>query len=196
MSWSKYKEVEVKYKIKPEQLFQIKEMMEKHNSDFLYVESKDDYYTNKKNEFIRHRYSESKKERRAELTIKRKLDDNNNIFRKEVNLRVDNSTPDLVKNFVNLLGYKFNFTLNKWVHVYHLSEAIVACYTVKTNGKLDHFLEIEVNEDLEITKEEAWEIIRKWEREFEVLDLKPQNRLRLSLFENYVKSLDSQIKIV
>ena len=70
-------------------------------------------------------------------------------------------------------------------HIYNFEDATLVFYTVKDGSKLDHFMEIEVREDMEFTEDQAWAIIRKWEKELEPLGITAQNRLRKSLFDMY-----------
>ena len=46
-------------------------------------------------------------------------------------------------------------------------------------------MEIEVNEEMEFTDDQGWEIIKKYEKLLEHLGVSPQKLLRLSLFEMY-----------
>ena len=184
----KYKEFEVKYRADPETLYTFKNIMESASpGSFIYIESDDVYYT-KGDDFLRYRSANEARIKRAELTFKTKTTPGNNIIRTEVNLRVDNNTKETVEQFVNGLGYSFNFTVCKYAHIYNFKDAIICFYSVKTNdSSIDHFIEVEVNEELEITEEDGWEIIKKWEKLLEPLKIKSQNRLKLSLFEMYRK---------
>ena len=90
--------------------------------------------------------------------------------------------------FVHLI--LFNFSIFKTCHVYNLLDATLVFYTVydTTNGaskQATSFIEIEVNEELlkTIDESEAWAILEKWERVIAPLGIKPQNRLKRSLYE-------------
>jgi len=180
-------ELEVKFRIGLEKQFEFKNLVsESGDFTFLYVESDDIYYVNDDGDFLRYRFSDDKKEKRAELTFKKKLNEHNNNKRIEVNLRVDPNTPELVGDFAEGLGYKRNFRINKSCHIYKKSDVTVVFYTVQCeNGTIDHFIEIEVAENAGFTEDEGWGIIREWERKLEPLGIKPQNRLRKSLYEMY-----------
>ena len=185
-----YCEFETKYKVNGDLVYQFKHLIEKSLGikDFVYVQSDDVYYV-KGEEFLRHRFSESPGGR-AELTYKRKMEGSkNNIIRTEVNLRVDPNEPPTVEKFANVLGFIRNFQISKYCHIYHTDKATVVFYSVRDweTNKLDHFIEIEVNEDLQFTEAEGWEIIRDWEAKLEPLGITARNRLRKSLFEMYRK---------
>lgn len=163
--------------------------------DFLYIDSDDVYYTKKSErkdveyEFVRYRFSDG--EKRAELTTKRKLKDSNNIIRKEQNVRVDQNTRETIHEFVtDGLGYEYSFKITKYVDIYFFKDATLPFYTVvDEKGKRDTFVEVEVDEQLlhKITEDEAWAIIKKYEKILEPLGITPKNRLRKSLFEMYRK---------
>jgi len=59
-----------------------------------------------------------------------------------------------------------------------------------TNGKaskMDNFVEIEVSEEKisGMTKDQAWDIVTKYEKALESIGISARNRLRKSLFEMY-----------
>jgi len=194
-----FHEVEVKFRIEESKLNDWKQLVENLDGvkSFLYVESDDVYYV-KGNEFLRYRSSDNKRDKRAELTYKKKTTEGNNIIRKEINLRVDPNNPETVEAFTNCLGYKKNFTIRKYVSIYFFEDATLPWYTViDEKGKRDTFCEIEVNEEKipDLTEEQCWEIIRKYEAILAPLGVSNKNRLRLSLFEMYkVKDEKSKVK--
>lgn len=184
-----FHEVEVKFRYDEakrndwKQLVSKLEGLKKH----VYVESDDVYYV-KEDEFLRHRFSNSKKDKRAELTYKAKLRDGDNIIRKEVNLKVDANDEATVAAFANELGFHRNFHITKYVDIYKFDDATLPFYTVITEeGKRETFIEIEVSEEIidKLTEEEAWDIIRKYEELLAPLEITPQKRLKKSLFEMY-----------
>ena len=204
-----FHEFEVKFRVDEGKLNEWKQLVTHYrNSDpdnykeFVYVDSDDVYYTKKSNsadvdyEFIRYRFSDDKKNKRAELTTKRKLKDSFNIIRKEYNVRVDSNTRDTIEGFVtDGLGYEYNFTIGKYVQIYRFKDATLPFYTViDENGKRDTFVEIEVDEDLlhKINEDEAWGIIKKYEAILAPLGITAKNRLRKSLFEMYSKNLSDK----
>jgi adenylate cyclase class IV len=197
-----FHEVEVKFRMDEAKLNDWKAIVRQHSKDnskdfvgFVYLDSDDVYYTKESNdptldyEFVRYRFSTQ--EKRAELTTKKKLKDSNNIIRKEQNVRVDNNSLETINEFITEgLGYEYNFKITKYVSIYIFKDATLPWYTVvDENGNRQTFLEIEVNEQLlhKITEEEAWEIIRKYEKILEPLAITPRNRLKKSLFEMYKK---------
>lgn len=185
----KFHEVEVKFRVDEKILNDWKLLVEKIEGlkQHIYTESDDVYYV-KGDEFLR--YRASNREKRAELTYKLKTKNGNNIVRQEVNLRVDNNESDLVEKFTNLLGFQKNFIIKKFVQIYKFDDATLPFYTViDENGKRDTFIEIEVNESKmeNLTEDECWNIIRKYEELLAPLGITPQKRLKLSLFEMYKK---------
>lgn len=198
-----FHEFEVKFRVDDAKLNQWKAIMRKYRDENLdnykehvYVDSDDIYYTRKSEdpnidyEFVRYRFSDDrKKDKRAELTTKKKLKGTNNIVRIEHNVRVDNNDKETIHGFVTVgLGYDYNFTISKYVQIYVFKDATLPWYTVvDENGKEDTFVEIEVDEKLlhSITEEEAWAIVNKYENILAPLGITPRNRLRKSLFEMY-----------
>lgn len=189
----KHTEFETKYRLEGDKLFEFKQLIEKINDpyDFLYIQGPDWYYTKKDGSFIRYRKSENDKSGRAELTMKTKPEgSNHNIVRKEVNLRVDKNNFNTIEEFVGMLGYDFNFKIWKMCHIYNFKDATVVFYTVRDeNSDMTHFIEIEVDENSihKITEEEAWDVVRKYERILMPLGITHRNRLNKSLFEMYCK---------
>lgn len=136
--------------------------------------------------FLRHRASEDKKIKRKEITFKKKHKDANNIRRTEVNLRVDNNNADTIREFCEGIGYEHTFDVYKYCDIYYADDAVLVFYSVKdSDGKMGHFMEIEVNEEMDFTEEEAWTIIKKYEKLLEPVGVKPQGRIRKSLYEMY-----------
>lgn len=186
-------EFETKYKVGGEALFPFKTIVQSLPAleGFTYVEGPDTYWT-KGEDFFRYRKAAHEKENvKAWLTMKKKLEGaKNNIQRKEINLRVDVTPFETVKEGVELLGYTYNFKIYKMCHIYYFEDATLVFYTVEDENKdLTHFIEIEVHEEKigEMTEEQAWGIIKKYETALAPVGIKPQNRLRKSLFEMYKK---------
>lgn len=187
-------EFETKYRVDGEKRYEFKKIMEDLNtaSSFLYVESDDVYYVKGEaktaNEFLRLRYGHHN-ENRKELTYKKKLSSTNNIQRTEINVRID-PTEDyefVIGELCKSLGFLPNFKITKYCELYFFEKATVVFQSVKyiDSDKIDHFIEIEVNEDMEFTEAEAWTIIKEWEKVLEPLGISARNRSRLSLFEMY-----------
>jgi predicted adenylyl cyclase CyaB len=186
-------EFETKYRISGDMVYKFKEIVGSHPEieDFLYVEGDDIYYT-KEDEFLRYRMP-PKKNKRAELTYKTKHGAKNNVARTEVNLRVDSNDHSTVEKFVNILGFKYNFRITKICHIYYTKEANLVFYSIidhtDSNKKMEHFVEIEVNEELSstLTEQENWAIIKRWENIMAPIGIIAQKRLSKSLFEMYKK---------
>ena len=187
-----FTEFETKYRVDGSLIYDFKQFVKEKLPDYkesIYIESDDIYYV-KGDEFLRYRFSDDKKIKRAELTYKQKTVDNHNIVRKEVNLRVDQNDKDTVAAMAEALGFEKNFKISKIVHIYVYEDATLPFYTVyDEDGKVDHFMEIEVDEALipKITKEEAMDIIKKYESLLSPLGITAQKRLKKSLFEMYRK---------
>jgi adenylate cyclase class IV len=188
-------EVETKYRADDIALHDFHTLMQKFGLDtperFLYVSSNDIYFV-KGEEFLRYRTGGE----RREFTYKRKSEDKNNFYRLELNVPAPDSVFIAEKFADDCLGFKRNFDIHKTCWIYHADDAILVYYTVTDkDGNKANFIEIEVKEDLVIsnddgthrhlTKDEAWAIITKWEKELSALGISPQNRLRKSLFEMY-----------
>jgi adenylate cyclase class IV len=195
MKLGHFKEFETKYYLDGDKMFEFKQLIENINDqyDFLYVQGPDHYYTKPDGSFLRYRKADNDKTGRAELTMKSKSEgSSNNILRKEINLRVDKNNFSTIQEFATMLGYTFNFKIWKMCHIYKFKDATLVFYTVRDeNSEMTHFVEIEVDEELipKITEEEAWNIVRKYEKELSPLGITYRNRLNKSLFEMYVKDL-------
>lgn len=193
----KLTEFETKYRVEPHLLTEFKSLVGKlpNLKGFIYVEGPDYYFTNGKGDsFIRYRRpSHGLDNGRSEVTVKIKPDGaKNNIKRQEVNIRVDVTPEDAVREFIKLMGYKPNFNIFKTCHIYNLDDATLVFYTVydETSGKVtkeDTFVEIEIDEHLvsSLTLEQAMALIAKYEKILEPIGLTAQKRLRKSLFEMY-----------
>ena len=189
----KYLEIEVKYSAdNVDRLVFKKIARDLKPKSFIYAESFDIYYV-KEDEFLRYRMPMENdmggnKDARAELTFKKKHTENNNVVRTEVNLRIDLNNPSLVDAFCTGLGYYKNFSIYKMCDIYQFSDANIVYYSVVDEaGKTASFLEIEVDEELNLSQEEGMEIIRKYEKHLLPLGITSQNRKKLSLYEMYKK---------
>tara|TARA_R100000951_G_scaffold101420_1_gene92911 strand:- start:10404 stop:11042 length:639 start_codon:yes stop_codon:yes gene_type:complete len=185
-------EFETKYRLDGDKVFEFKEIVESldESYDFLYIQGPDWYYTKPDGSFLRYRKAENDKSKRAELTMKTKPEGaSSNIMRKEVNLRVDKNNFGTVEAFASMLGYQFNFKIWKMCHIYNFKDATLVFYTVRDDkGGIVHFAEIEVDEDTihNLTEEEAWNVVKKYERVLAPLGITYKNRLKKSLYEMYV----------
>jgi adenylate cyclase class IV len=183
----RFKEIESKYDacdISMQSFIDLIEAMSPQKR--LMVSSYDDYFIDSSNNFIRYRYNDA----RGELTIKRKLNANNNIERLEVNLPTPGDNVSNVSAFVNLLGYEYNFGIYKTCKIYWVDNVVVVYYVVydKEMKELRRFIEIEADEHHNWPSEqEAIDKITDFERKLAPLGLKSRNRLKKSLFEIFRK---------
>lgn len=187
-------EFETKYKTSADVLSEFKDIAEKlpKLKNFLYVEGPDYYYVNPNIgsaiAFARYRRASHSKDG-GTLTFKEKTSDKNNIVRYEDNLDLaKHVTKEQVEATVNRLGYEFNFKITKMCHIYKYEDATLVFYSVRDKDKKEaHFLEIEVDEDTigNLTEDDAWLIVKKYEAALGPIGVIAQKRLRLSLFEMY-----------
>lgn len=193
-----YIEFETKYFMEEYQLLTFKKIVEsiKEDKSFLYVEGKDFYYVKEDmpNSFARYRSADYGLDNgRSEVTIKTKpIAAKNNIKRQELNWRVDKTPEKTIMLGLETLGFKFNFSIWKSCHIIKLNDATLVFYTVYETtggvfGQPKSFLEIEVSEEKisEMTEDQAWGIIEKYEKLLAPTGLTPQKRLKKSLFEMY-----------
>lgn len=184
----KFKEIEFKYDASSIDMSKFLELVEGLASrKKMMVSSYDDYFTDQSGNFIRYRYTDG----RGELTIKRKLSDKNNNERIEVNVPTSGDNFKTVEAFVDLLGYKHNFSIYKTCKIFWVDKVVLVYYVVydKELKELRRFIEIEADEDLQWDSEQqAWDEIGKYEKLLEPLSITPKNRLRKSLFEIFRKT--------
>jgi adenylate cyclase class IV len=101
---------------------------------------------------------------------------------------VDLNSFDIVRAFCEGIGYKKNFSVYKMFDIYFFKDANIVYYTVVDDfGKTANFLEIEANEDIGLTEEQAWEIVQKYEKLLAPIGISPQKRMKLSLYERYYR---------
>lgn len=183
-------EFETKYRIDGDKLYEFKGIVEKLDGlkEFVYVEGPDTYWTGAEC-FARYRKASHDSSGMAWLTFKWKPEGaKNNIKRKEQNLRVDVTPFEAIDDTVQTLGFKYDFKIYKMCHIYKFEEAIAVFYTVKNDkGNVDHFIEIEVDEEKisKMTEQEALDIIRKYEKVLKPLGITHRNRVPRSLYEMY-----------
>jgi adenylate cyclase class IV len=191
----KYTEFETKYRVDGDQIYAFKQIIENmdESNDFLYVQGPDHYFVRDDSRFARYRKAEGDKSGRAEVTFKMKpAGAKNNINRREYNWRVDKTPFTEIAEGLEDQGYKFNFKIWKMCHIYKFKEVTLVFYTVRTDdGKMDHFIEIELDEASihDLTQEEAMEKIRKYETVLAPIGVSYRGRLTKSLFEMYVKNV-------
>lgn len=190
MQKMKFKEIEFKYDacdINLGTFSAIVETLAPSPFQQLVVGSYDDYFVNHAGEFVRYRHNHDAQE----LTTKRKVCDQNNNERIEVNLKVVPQTFSTVETFLGLLGYTHNFRIYKFCKIYWV-ENVVVCYYIVYDEDLTEqrrFVEIEANEDLEFSDESAaLEAIEAYEDKLSSLGIDCKKRLTQSLFEMFRKN--------
>lgn len=187
-----FKELEFKYKADEVVLKNFIELINslgpKRAKD---VSSWDTYYTQdgNKEEFQRFRDSDT-----PELTKKRKVKTSNNWERIESDLPLDPTriNESKVAFHVGLDGYKKNFKIYKtcfiyWFDIVNYVYYIVYDENMKEQGR---FIEVEVNKEkvLELGGvDKAFDKLKEQEQALLKLGISPQNRLKKSLFEMFVK---------
>ena len=195
-SLDRFTEFETKYRVdgKLEQPFKNLVMsLEKDLGkwDFTYAEGPDHYYTKSDGSFGRYRKAINQK--MSWWTMKEKpLGAKHNVKRKEVNWRVDGTTFETIEAGALMQGYDFNFKIWKSCHIYKFKETTFVFYRVTDDyNNQDHFIEIELDEDTihNLTENEAWDKIRKYEKMLESLGISHRNRITKSLFEMYKKDI-------
>jgi adenylate cyclase class IV len=191
-------EFESKYRVEDHLLIKFKQIVGKlpNLKKFLYVEGEDDYHTKPDGSFARYRQAAHGTDgQRCEVTLKVKPEGaRNNIIRREINWRTDITPKEAINAGLEMMGYKYNFSIYKICQIYILDDATLVFYTVfdttkDSPSKTDTFVEIEVDEHLTstLTEEQAMGIISKYEKVLEPIGLSAQRRLRKSLFELYVR---------
>jgi adenylate cyclase class IV len=186
---SEFLELEFKYFGDDIKLRDFTKLMEELNYiEKLEISSWDTYFTSPDNsdEFIRFRNSDT-----PELTIKRKTKQENNWKRIEIDLPLDPKriTVEAVSAWCEEEGYTNKTSLFKTCFIYWFSAVNLVYYIVFDDNMTEkgRYLEIEANKDNGLSEEESFEIVKKYEQELGKLGIAPQNRLKRSLFELYVK---------
>jgi hypothetical protein len=190
-----YKELESKYYASLDQLILFKRIASKISKSFVYIEGPDTYFVKPGTDNFKRYRKATYGDTRAEITTKLKTKSGNNLHRIEKNLRVDNNESSLVISTIEDDGYKYNFTIIKYCHIYFTEDANLVFYTVidetsdarGRNSEPESFIEIEVKEDIlhSMSEEEAMNIIKKYEEAFKDLGINSNKRLKLSLYERY-----------
>lgn len=194
-------EFECKYRVEPHVLIEFKQIASSQPDlrSFLYVEGPDFYYSHPNfddRSFGRYRRpSFGLDGGRAEWTVKLfPQGAKNGIKRLEMNWRVDQTPEEDVKRGAEIMGFVFNFSIIKSCQIYKFDDVTLVFYTVydttdgATSTKVDHFVEIEVNEKLitdGLTEEAAWAIIEKYEKPLASIGVTAKKRLRLQLWDMY-----------
>ena len=195
------KEFEYKYYANDIKLKEFVSLMEKMGfKKRLDASSWDTYYVkpDEKTEFQRFRHSSQ-----PEITKKRKVKSTNNWTRIELDLPLDKErvTEEIVAAYVGLDGYEKNFSIYKSCFIFWQDKVNYVYYIVYDENmkELSRFIEVEVNKNKIpglLTEEDqktggfsgVEEVLNQAASELKKLGLTPQNRLKKSLFELYVKS--------
>lgn len=189
----KYTEFESKYRVDGDKIYEFKAIVEAIDKPFtfLYVQGPDHYFVRDDNRFARYRKADGDKSGRAEVTFKIKpIGAKNNINRKEYNWRVDKTPFSEISEALEDQGYFFNFKIKKSCHIYKFDDVTLVFYSVTSEkNKLDHFVEIELDESTihHLTMDDAMKAIRKYENILAPIGVSHRNRLSKSLFELYRK---------
>ena len=181
-----FKELETKYYADNIGMDDFVKLVQPLNPTWMMVSSYDDYFTNDKDEFIRYRYHDHM----GELTIKRKTTDANNNNRVEVNVPTDGKSGASIQAFVDLLGYKKNFSIFKTCKIAFLEKAVLVYYVVydENLNEKKRFIEVEAKETYNwASEEEAWATVVEYENMLAPLGISAKNRLKKSLFELFKK---------
>ncbi len=185
---SEFLELEYKYRADNISLTQFNDLLAKQKiTKKLDVSSWDTYFTKGPDEFVRFRNSNIS----PELTIKRKMKDRNNWQRVEVDLPLDPKrlTDEKADNFLTLLEYKKNFKIYKSCFIYWLDDVNYVYYIVYDENlkECGRFIEVEINKESITSLSNSVEALNRHEKTLSSLGISPQNRLKKSLFEMYVK---------
>lgn len=184
---NKHKEIEFKYDANKLKLLDFKNEVSKLDPLYLLeISSWDLYYTNDKGENMRHRKSEL----RPELTIKRKLHDDHNNERIEINIELaPKDQEETVDVFAKLLGYKFDFKIYKTCFIYYFDEVDIVYYIVYDANMTEtrRFVEIEYLEAKahNVSTEHIFNKLKHYEDALKKLGLDVSKRLPNSLYEMY-----------
>jgi adenylate cyclase class IV len=203
-------EFETKYRVSDHLLVEFKQILEVQPDlkGFVYVEGPDSFFTysdswfaanpqwDPKGTFIRYRKPSFGLDKgRRQVTWKYKpANAKNNIQRKEHNWDIGETPEKVIIEQIQDSGAQFNASIIKNCHIYNFPDATLVFYVVydTTNGKpekSDYFVEIEVDEDTihNLSEDQAWAVIEKYEAVLAPLGITAKNRLKKSLFEMYRK---------
>lgn len=156
------------------------EHVEAAGYDYFFADPKRD------GDFLRHRIGPEFNQ----LTLKRKLDDNN-VLRNEYNIMLAQDTQvSQVDALAHSFGFEFNRRIYKNVFVYKYDKYTVCFYACYDDNlkELGRFVEIEMAEEYPWqSKEEATKLLQILEDKVGVLGITYKNRMRKSLFEQFRK---------
>lgn len=200
---AKFTEFETKYNSDITQLSQFKNIVGALPDllEFTYAEGPDTYFVRPDRQdgsFGRYRVATHPHETKyAQWTTKYKpAGAKTNVSRLEYNWRVDGTPSQEIIDGAIADGWTYNFRIVKQCHIYRFAPVTLVFYSVKEDGvnKEDYYVEIEITEETihELTEDQAWEIIKKYEKILEPIGVNAQKRLRRSLFEMYRKEIKKE----
>lgn len=180
-----FQEIEYKYKADNIGYSDFQKVMEKLDIvKRLEVGSWDTYYTKGSDEFLRFRDGPT-----PELTKKTKVQEGNNWVRVECDLPLDPTrvTEATVTKFAEMVGYTYNFKINKSCFIYWTKEVNYVFYIVYDMNmkELGRFIEVEINKEL--ADENSTSVLNEAADKLKEVGLTPQNRMKKSLFEMFKK---------
>ncbi len=161
-------------------------------SKSLYVCGYDHFFSSSKdpNTFMRHRVGADFNQ----LTVKRKLTENNNFLRDEINITLGKDvTTDTAAAMAKAMGFEFNTTIFKTVFVYDYTDFTLSYYTVMDSNLKEkgRFFEIEMSETHHWDcDEDAWKRLQELETQAKAaLGVSAQARIKKSLYEQFRKEV-------
>lgn len=186
-----FKEIELKYRADNVLLSDFQAYCEssKKPYSFLHASGYDYFYDDavEPGEFCRHRVGADMNQ----LTFKRKTTNKNNYIRTEHNINLaKDTTVDQVSALCSEFGFSFNTSIFKTCFVYKFQShtaVYYVCYDIEMK-ELGRFIEIELDENRNWGDEEnAMKALQVLEQDMSRLGLKPQSRVKKSLFELFRK---------
>lgn len=183
-----YHEIEFKYNASQISVEDFKEFcIEQNPHEYMSAHGEDHFYHYPKeaDQFLRHRVGPGINE----LTIKKKLEENNNI-RIEYNMPLE-LTVDFgqVKDFCLFLGYIYNNSIHKIAHTYTYPW-YEACYYVcqdKNLKEIGRFIELELKQPYNKGEDAVFKDLVILEKLYKPLGINPKLRVIPSLFELFKK---------
>ncbi len=190
-------EFETKYLSNINMLYPFKQIASElpNLKSYRYAEGYDQFFENSSlpNTFVRFRRSGHPDENGKyyqQLTSKTKAAHaTNNLQRREPNLAIPGTMAE-VWAFVESVGFSYTHTVWKGCHIYQYDDCTLSFYSVRAGEQLEHFCEIEVDEQTihGYSKMEAMAVIEKYETLLAAIEgVSARKRLKLSLRERYRK---------
>lgn len=185
----KYEEIEFKYRADDISLRDFTAFCnEKTPRNYLEASGFDHFYSGEKDyRFCRHRIGADINQ----LTFKRKTEEKNNYVRTEHNIELDKSVSlGQIRALCKEFGYEYSSSLFKNCFIFKYKDHILVfyiCYDTDMK-ELGRFVEIELDESIDFGgKEESMRRLTEIEYELKSVGIKPQARVKRSLFEMFGK---------